>query len=314
MFWTGEEVLLLFSAQTRSISAALPREHVRTLENKHLTRVCIHRLALASSQPFPTAGLFIPSLEDRTILYCHHGRMTGEKSHQTTLRRASTEFLLSSFNVSFCTYVGATFDASNTNLTYQIPAPPTVAASTPPLEVVISFLSPITPTSTLRQSIPASYITVHVSGGFDVDVYVDINGQWASGDRASNIVWELSQQELGDDKGLKTWKIRRETEQLLSEWRDQAEWGTLHFSAPSVGLTSQSILQGLTIARTFAMSLEHPACFALVSLGLVPFKMPSMMNIEGSWTRNPFSRSPSHSALMPRRLRRVPAVIASCSQ
>ena len=137
------------------------------------------------------------------------------------------------YNVSFCEYVGATFDASTTNLTYQIPAPSSAETSTP-LEVVISFLSPITPTSTLRQSIPASYMTVHVSGGFDIDVYVDINGQWASGDRGAQIVWEFEQEELAEGKGLKTWKIRRQTELLLSEIRDRAEWGTLHFTAPSV--------------------------------------------------------------------------------
>lgn len=78
-------------------------------------------------------------------------------------------------------------------------------------------------------------MTVHVSGGFNVDIYVDINGQWASGDRSSKIVWDFGQQQLGGDKALKTWKIRRETEELFSEIRDQAEWGTLHFSAPSVG-------------------------------------------------------------------------------
>lgn len=136
------------------------------------------------------------------------------------------------FNVSFCSYLGTTFDASTTNLTYRIPAPRS-HKSTKPLEVVISFLSPITPTSTLRQSIPASYMTVYVSGGFNVDIYVDINGQWASGDRGSRIVWDFDQLQLGGDKALKTWKIRRETEQLFSEIRDQAEWGTLHFSAPS---------------------------------------------------------------------------------
>ena len=48
-------------------------------------------------------------------------------------------------------------------------------------------------------------------------------------------MWELAQRPLGEsDKGLKTWKIRRETELLLSEERDQAEWGTLHFTGPSV--------------------------------------------------------------------------------
>lgn len=78
-------------------------------------------------------------------------------------------------------------------------------------------------------------MTVHVKGSFNVNVYVDINGQWVSGNRGSRIVWELAQRQLGDsNKGLKTWKIRRETELLLSEERDQAEWGTLHFTAPSV--------------------------------------------------------------------------------
>lgn len=69
-----------------------------------------------------------------------------------------------------------------------------------------------------------------------MNLYIDLNGQWASGDRQSEIVWELGQQELGNSgEGLKTWRIRKETEALLSEVRDQAEWGTLHFTAPSVG-------------------------------------------------------------------------------
>ena len=81
-------------------------------------------------------------------------------------------------------------------------------------------------------------MTVHVSGTFDIDIYVDVNGQWVSGDRASEIVWDFGEQQLSEDKGLKTWRIRRETELLLSEVRDQAEWGTLHFSAPLVGSTN----------------------------------------------------------------------------
>ena len=163
-----------------------------------------------------------------------------------------------SYNVSFCTFRGTQFDASTTNLTYEIPAPVSAAKSIPPLEVIISFLSPITPTSTLRQSIPASYMTVHVSGSFDVDIYVDVNGQWVSGNRASEIVWEFGQQELAEGKGLKTWKIRRETEQLLSEWRDQAEWGTLHFSAPAVGSAHTiSLLDQADQVRMSVMNLGY---------------------------------------------------------
>ena len=77
---------------------------------------------------------------------------------------------------------------------------------------------------------------MHVKGNFNVDVYVDLNGQWVSGDRGSFINWEFGQQELGEsDVTLKTWKVRRDTTLLFSEFRDQAEWGTLYFTAPSVG-------------------------------------------------------------------------------
>ncbi len=78
-------------------------------------------------------------------------------------------------------------------------------------------------------------MNVYVSGGFDVNIYVDINGQWASGDRQTQIVWDFAHQELADGKGLKTWKITRRTELLFSEIRDRSEWGTLYFTGPAVG-------------------------------------------------------------------------------
>jgi hypothetical protein len=130
--------------------------------------------------------------------------------------------------------VGSHYDASTTNLTYLIPVPSSLNV-TEPLEITLSFLSPITPTSTLRQAIPASYFTVFVKGGFPVDIYVDMNGQWVSGDRGNEVAWELQHTTLnGEGKSLKTWKWCRRTEQILTEFRDRAEWGTLHFSAPSV--------------------------------------------------------------------------------
>ncbi|CAG8971483.1 hypothetical protein HYALB_00002067 [Hymenoscyphus albidus] len=138
------------------------------------------------------------------------------------------------FNVSFPTYLGATFDASTTNLTYEIPGPD---ETDQPLELTLSFLSPITPTSTLRQSIPASYLTVQVEGSFNVDIYVDVNGLWVSANRGNKIRWEMSQSLQSASGGsaapLKTWKVKRQTEQLFTEDADRAEWGTLHFTGPS---------------------------------------------------------------------------------
>jgi len=136
------------------------------------------------------------------------------------------------YNVSYPTYLGATFDASTTNLTYHIPAP---SSSLSPVEVILSFLSPITPTSTLRQAIPASYLTVHVSGGFNINIYIDVNGLWVSANRGNEIEWALSQVQVTNEKEppLKTWKVKRRVEQLLTEDADRAEWGTLHFTGPA---------------------------------------------------------------------------------
>lgn len=140
------------------------------------------------------------------------------------------------YNITYPSYLGAQFDASTTNLSYSIPC---WTGEANPVEITLSFLSPITPTSTLRQSIPAAYLSVHVKGTFDVDIYVDLNGQWVSGDRGSQITWDLGWF-LKDEKHhqrrpvLKTWKVKRETEQLFTEYGDQAEWGSLYFSAPMV--------------------------------------------------------------------------------
>lgn len=137
-----------------------------------------------------------------------------------------------SYNISYPEYLGVTFDASTTNLTYAIPSSSTKQAD---LKVVLSFLSPITPSSSLRQSIPASYLSVHVEGGFDVDIYIDVNGLWVSANRGNTIEWRL-EEDPHDSSGappLKTWQVKRQIEQLLTEDGDRAEWGTLHFSAPA---------------------------------------------------------------------------------
>ncbi|KAI1391298.1 DUF1793-domain-containing protein [Hypoxylon trugodes] len=140
---------------------------------------------------------------------------------QDFLRRSS------SFEVSFPRYDGATFDASTTNLTFTI--------QDSDIKITLSFLSPITPTSTFRQSLPAGYLTCIVEGSTDVSLYVDINGEWVSGNRDNKIEWGLVQTEKSDSAKtpIKTWSITRHQEQLLTEFFDHAEWGTIHISAPA---------------------------------------------------------------------------------
>jgi hypothetical protein len=129
---------------------------------------------------------------------------------QDSLKDDSDEYTIGTAN-----YLGSTFDASTTNLTYAIDA-----SSNSSLKLTLSFLSPITPMSTVRQAIPAAYMAVHVDGGAgtEVRVYVDANGDWVTGDRASDIKWELATN--GSDSGIKSWKIARQEEQLFNEIED----------------------------------------------------------------------------------------------
>lgn len=127
----------------------------------------------------------------------------------------------------------------------------------------MSFLSPITPTSTLRQSIPASYVTIDVKGKVDVNVYMDIDGRWVSGDDGSKINWDWATVNIENKAKpkLQQWKIRRETELLLSEIRDRAEWGTFHFTGPTVSLRNHLNLEYCfnMCYRTLNMNLEKQA-------------------------------------------------------
>ena len=79
-----------------------------------------------------------------------------------------------------------------------------------------------------------------------MNIYIDVNGQWVSGDRQSKIEWGFQQQAYDGEKGLKTFTVKRETEQLLTEINDRSEWGTLYFTGPTVCSTSLSISHDLT--------------------------------------------------------------------
>ncbi|KAK4104979.1 DUF1793-domain-containing protein [Parathielavia hyrcaniae] len=138
------------------------------------------------------------------------------------------------YKVAYPEYLGATFDASTTNLTYRISGRvPNQSA-----RLTLSFLSPITPSSTLRQSLPGAYLTVTVEGCLGVNIYTDTNGEWVTGNRNNQVRWDLqrsfrSRMDDGTKTELKTWKVARLHEQLFTEFADRAEWGTMHFSGPA---------------------------------------------------------------------------------
>lgn len=134
-------------------------------------------------------------------------------------------------NVAYPTYVGASYDASTTNLTYNIDGGRGENST-----IVLSFLSPITPTSTFRQSLPVAYVNVHVSSGLELSIYIDIDGRWATGDADPVIHWGFHQDELPTNEGilpLKTFYFHNGAgEKHFIEQNDRAEWGEVTFTGP----------------------------------------------------------------------------------
>lgn len=161
--------------------------------------------------------------------------MRAEGETNTTAAQRSDTDRIRRFNVSEPKYLGAQFDASTTNLTYQIPAPKD-AKSSKPLDLTISFLSPITPQSTLRQSVPASYVQISASGSFDIDVYMDLNGLWVTAERDAEIEWDFEEIGFKDTPSLKTMKAKRKHEMKFAEIRDRIEHGKLYITGPTVRL------------------------------------------------------------------------------
>lgn len=138
----------------------------------------------------------------------------------------------SDYTIGYPTYDGAVFDASTTNLTYTIASSEAAGKS---VKITLSFTSPITPTSTFRQALPASYMNFVVEGNLNISLFVDINGEWISGDRNNEVAWDLQEAKSSQKSAssIKSWKISRLHQQLLTEHDDQAEWGTLYFSGPA---------------------------------------------------------------------------------
>ena len=62
------------------------------------------------------------------------------------------------------------------------------------VEMVVTFLSPVTPDDLLRSSLPYSYMNVEVASldgkTHDVQLYSDISAEWVSGDLSANAQWK----------------------------------------------------------------------------------------------------------------------------
>lgn len=72
-----------------------------------------------------------------------------------------------------------------------------------------------------------------MEGDHDIDIYMDVNGLWVTGDEDASITWSKTNVAFDDAPKLQTWQIQRKEELLFTENEDRAEWGRLLFSGPA---------------------------------------------------------------------------------
>lgn len=106
--------------------------------------------------------------------------------------------------------------------------------------LVVEFLSPVEPNDLKRQSIPMSYVNVtarSIDGrSHDVQLYLDISGEWCSGNDEQQIMWAPIH-----SRGMRAWTVGLKTPQPLTEQKQFAAWGTIVWATGERrGLTYES--------------------------------------------------------------------------
>ncbi|PPQ83295.1 hypothetical protein CVT25_004034 [Psilocybe cyanescens] len=108
-----------------------------------------------------------------------------------------------------------------------------------PIDLTVTFLSPVEPTDLVRQSIPFSYMAVSAAStdgaSHSVQVYSDISAEWISGDNSLVANWSTS------TGSTITHQVQLQTQKVFTEVNDHTQYGSAFYSLSNVaGTTFQS--------------------------------------------------------------------------
>lgn len=119
------------------------------------------------------------------------------------------------------------------------------------VELSVNFLSPLEPGDSRRQSIPMSYVSVSArsidGAAHAVQVYMEITGDWASGDATQEVVVERD-----DSQAARTWTLALARPQLLAEQHEFAAWGRVLWSTSARDGVSMQAGDRLKLRAQFA--------------------------------------------------------------
>lgn len=108
--------------------------------------------------------------------------------------------------------------------TYITPTQTIFTIAAGPIELTVTFMSPVEYDSIELQSIPLSYVLISAKStdgsNHKVELYMDISAEWASSDDGQTAKWSLN-----TENDLKTWTVELVNPLKFSEHADYAQWG-----------------------------------------------------------------------------------------
>lgn len=108
-----------------------------------------------------------------------------------------------------------------------------------PVDLTVTFLSPVEPSDLLNQSLPWSYLALSAApsdgNSHSVQVYTDISAEWVFGDDSQTVNWTT----LASD--VVTHQIQLESQDVFNEVNDRIQQGSAYYSTlNSAGVTYQT--------------------------------------------------------------------------
>jgi hypothetical protein len=126
-----------------------------------------------------------------------------------------------------------------------------------PVDITVTFLSPVEPKDLLKQSLPFSYMTVTAvsnnGGSHNVQVYSDISAEWVSGNNDLTVNWNTT-----TTNNIITHQTQLTSPSLYSEANDHTQYGSAFYSIENLSGTTYQTGQDTVVRANFIKSGNLP--------------------------------------------------------
>ncbi|KAG8753718.1 hypothetical protein FRC12_011450 [Ceratobasidium sp. 428] len=129
----------------------------------------------------------------------------------------------------------------------------TITSRAGPVDLTVTFLSPLDYTDLVRLSLPFSYISISAVANdgrpHAVAVYMDISGEWITGDNSQTAQWSTV-----TDNNVVLHKMFLQSPATYIESSQRAQWGTVYFASNQTTGTTFQTGQDVGVRQQFVSS------------------------------------------------------------